>query len=458
MTGEDQIALEDLCVFVDTNIFLHFSFFRDIDWCAELKTRKVTLVLAPVILDELDDKKRDGTRRDKERAKTVLRALTELHLATEPATLRAGVTVEALDDEPDDGFFASLRLRPRNGDDRLLATTLAFKTQRPEARVVILSDDTGLGIRGPRRGVDVLALSESLRLADEPDEAERELEAMRRENVALKNATPKLRLRFEGGAHMELTTALATPWEPAKRRALLAQWRKKHPRVSGQADRISLPGGQTMALSDFQDSLGGRSAADAASRNVVIEAAFREYETYLDAWPAQVNAVRRCIEIRVVMENNGSAFAQDVHLILRTDAPGIWREDLPEIERPPAPSRERNPYDFLARPYVPSIDFPAPASREAPIDGPNIREDDPSEVEYTVRRVKHHVPCELPVVYFHFASDADVASCAIEYQLVAANIPKPQKGALNVRITLKECAEPPSPYDIFKKIRDGDDD
>ena len=28
-------------MFVDTNIFLHFQFFRDVDWCAELRARRI---------------------------------------------------------------------------------------------------------------------------------------------------------------------------------------------------------------------------------------------------------------------------------------------------------------------------------------------------------------------------------------------------------------------------------
>jgi hypothetical protein len=457
MTEETQSAEDHLFVFVDTNVFLHFTFFRDVDWCAELNAPTVTLVLAPVVLDELDDKKRDGTRRDRERAKTVLRALADLSLVAGPATLRLGVTVEALDEEPDDAFFAQHRLRPRNGDDRLLATALSFQARHPDARVVILSDDTGLGIRGPRRNVSVVAPDDHLRLPDEPDDAQRELEVMRRENAALKNAAPKLRVGFQDGAHLELTTALAAPWEPAQRHALLDQWRKKHPRVSGTADRIALPGGQTIDLSGFHYMLGGRSAADAATRKKEIEGAFKRYETYLESWPAKVNAVRRCIEIRVVLENDGSAFAHDVHLTLRTDAPGIWREGLPKIKRPPEPPRERGPYDFLAPPHIPNIDFPTLADRDAPIDGPNIREDDASDVEYTVRRVKHHVPCELPVVYFQFAGDADIASFTINYKLVAANIPKPQEGRLNVRITLEAPGEPPTPETVFAQADEDDD-
>ena len=223
--------------------------------------------------------------------------------------------------------------------------------------MLILTADTGLSIKAPTRHVDVAMPDDRLELPDEPDDTQRELEAARRENFALKNAAPKLRVRFSDGAHLDLTTALAAPWAPAQRRTAQDQWRKRHPHVSGMADRIALPGGQVFDLGGMHFALGRRSAANAAARNEEIDAAFRKFDAYLEDWPAQVNAFRRCVEIRLFLENDGTAFANDVHLTVRTHAPGVWREELPEIKRPPAPPRERDPFDF-ARPYIPNLDFP----------------------------------------------------------------------------------------------------
>jgi len=454
MTEQSETTDLHQFLFVDTNVFLHFQFFRDVDWCGECGAKAVTLVLAPVILDELDDKKREGSRRDKSRAQAVLRAIGGLDLAKGPAVLRPGVSVEALDDEPDDNCFAQHRLRPRNGDDRLIASALSFQAVNPEAQVSILSDDTGLGIRGPRRNVKVRAPAEHLRLPDEPDDTERALQEMRRENQVLKSAAPKLRLRFVDGAHLELETAIVGPWQPEQRRQAQAQWRERYPHVSGAAGRITLPGGQTLDFGGIHQAFAQRSAADAAERNEEIDEAFGRLDAYLESWPELINSFRRCIEVRLVLENDGNAFANDVHLTLTTSAPGAWRDELPEINRPPAPPRERDSFDF-ARPYIRDLDIPTLAHRDAPIDGPNI-DDDAAETEFTVRRVKHSVPCELPMVYFQFSTDADVASFTIDYKLVAANLPEPQEGTLNVRIALGPLQSPPPPDKAFEIF--GDDD
>ena len=98
--------------FTDTNVLLHYAFFRDVDWARELGVGEVTLVLPPVILEELDKRKWSGTRREKERAKAVLRALKDLGLSTTSMEVRPSVNVIALDEEPDDAFLARNRLQP----------------------------------------------------------------------------------------------------------------------------------------------------------------------------------------------------------------------------------------------------------------------------------------------------------------------------------------------------------
>ena len=96
------------------------------------------------------------------------------------------------------------------------------------------------------------------------------------------------------------------------------------------------------------------------------------------------------------------------------------------------------------------------AGTDDPIDGPNIAADDNTEVQYAVRRVKHHVPCTLPNVYFQFESD-DVASFAINYRLVAANIREPREATLNVKITLGDPVPAPNPEGVFASSRDDDE-
>jgi hypothetical protein len=67
-------------VFVDTNVLLHYQFFDVVDWSAQLGVAHVTLVSAPVVLSELDRHKWAGSRREKARAKSVLKTIDSFGL------------------------------------------------------------------------------------------------------------------------------------------------------------------------------------------------------------------------------------------------------------------------------------------------------------------------------------------------------------------------------------------
>jgi hypothetical protein len=454
MIGEIQSADDHLFVFVDTNVFLHFTFFNLVDWCKELNVRAVTLILPRVVIEELDRHKWGTARRERERAKSVLRAIGALNLAAGPATLRERATIDTLDEEREAPFFAAHNLRRDSGDDRLLAAALAFKDDHPESRTAILSDDTGLALRGPCRKIEVIGPAEHLRLPDEPDETQRALEAARRELTAMKNVAPKPRLSFVEGAVLEREVRLAGPFEPDARQRLLAAWRGRHRLAQATPDSFLMPGGGHLNLQLLRSQPGFVSPDDARQHNQAVEDCFSRYSAYLDGWPAMVNGRRRCIGIELVLGNEGTAPADDIDLVLWTQAKGIWREERPKIAPPPAMRRARGPYDLFAAPYLPDVDLSGLRHRDDPIDGPNIDESNPVEAQFTVMRLKHHVPCALPKVYFQFAGDGDLTSFGIQYRMVAANIREPYEGSLNVRLT-REAPALSSSDDLF---RDDDDD
>ena len=185
--------------FIDTNVLLHYRFFRDVNWATELHAEEATLVFAPVVVEELDKRKWAGARRDRERAKSVLKALKDLGLSAAPVAMRPGVEIVVLDEEPADALFARHRLQPGVSDDRLLASVLAFKeAQRGSAAILVLTADTGLSIKAPTRQIAVVAPDERLQRDDEPDETERKLEAAQRDLAALRAVAPSLRLTVAG--------------------------------------------------------------------------------------------------------------------------------------------------------------------------------------------------------------------------------------------------------------------
>ena len=438
-------------VFPDTNVFLHFQFFDEVDWPTQLGTDEVTLVLTQAVLSELDEHKWSGTRREKLRAQKVLKRLDALGLSATALEVRAGVHVMALDSEPGDELFAQHRLAPQVVDDRLIASILEFKERAGDAKVLLLTDDTGLRIKARGRRLEVVAPPESLRSDEEPDEVERELERARRELAEARSAVPDLRLTFEGGVdHLHLEWRPFAAFNAAEVAQLMANWRSRHPHVNPMPAAMKLPDGTTFSMSVFAGLPGYHTAESAGKANAQIDRVAAEYEAYVRAWPEALNACARVLEFGLVLENAGTAPADDVDVRMTTAAAGQWIEERPELPQMPALPPPRDPFgtDFgslLSRP--PAFDLAAIRRHDEPIDGPNIAkyDDAPAEVHWTVRRVKHHVPVALPSVYFQFHTTGAVASFAVDVRLVAANMRKPRTARLHVEIVQGEPRQTPPP-------------
>lgn len=437
-----------VCVFIDTNVLMQFRMFDQVDWAKELGVPELTLVFAPVVFSELDKYKWAGTRRQKERARTVLKKLDTLALSTTPVNVRAGVKAIALDQEPADALFAQHRLHPQSADDRLLASYLGFVEDHAGERVLILSADSGLATKARSRRIELVAPAEDLELPDEPDEVVRELEKTRRELAEVKSAAPDLRLTFgEGQTRSQFEVQFVDAIDYRTKEKLLKAWCKRYPHTQATADTFEF-GGQRMSLGSLAGFPGYMSEKDAVEYNAGVDRIFAKYEAFLDVWPAIVNSGRRILVFRPVLENSGTAPALDVDLQLSTDATGIWMDKLPDFPtKAPGLRKARSPFEIAARmpnyDYLGDIRTPGVFANE---DGPNISgEPGDQRVQYGIKRVMHHVPCELPELYFQFNSDDVVASFAVNVRLVAANIRKPKDDALHVEIVRLENVTPPPP-------------
>jgi hypothetical protein len=441
--------------FVDTNVLLHYQFFADVEWVKQLGAGAVTLVFAPVVLTELDEKKWTGSRREKGRAKAVLKKLDQLGLSAAPVAVRPGVAALALAAEPVDAVFAQHRLDPHINDDRLLASVLSFEGAAPGDRVFVLTGDSGLRVKGRARQIEVAVPDESLELPDEPDDVERDLQKAQRDLAELRNAAPELKLCFgDGQIHARFSARLVRDLEPATVRRLLAAWRKRHPHISALPDSFELPGQGTFRMPSFAGMPGFVSAEDAKAHNAELDAVYASYEEYLREWPAVVNGHARIVPFNLVLENTGTAPADDIDVQFWTDAAGAWLDEIPKLPFPPAPPKRRDPFDPLGSlaflhnaDYLRDINMVHPGANE---DGPNISgEGREQRVQYGIKRVKHHVPCTLPPVYFQFASDDAVGSFTVDVRIVAANIRKPAQRTLEIQLTLEEPVPAPEPADLL---------
>src|SRR5689334_6283679 len=92
--------MSEVFAFVDTSIFLQYRTFDEVDWLTTLGLKGVTLVLAPVVISELSEKKDEPSPRLRQRAAVVIRKLEALWSKGTPAEVRPGVALVRQDVEP----------------------------------------------------------------------------------------------------------------------------------------------------------------------------------------------------------------------------------------------------------------------------------------------------------------------------------------------------------------------
>jgi predicted ribonuclease YlaK len=164
--------MKKINLFLDTNTFLHYKSIDEIDWRKVVDCDEVTLVLALVVVSELDKKKYEATGRVREKAKTTVARLNAYSKKPAPIIIRDRVFLQFLNFEPEIDYAAN-QLDKSNQDDRLLASVIEFRRENPRLALKIVSGDLGLSIKARLREIEVLELGNESKLPDEPDPLEK---------------------------------------------------------------------------------------------------------------------------------------------------------------------------------------------------------------------------------------------------------------------------------------------
>src|SRR6266568_842436 len=145
------IEREGHIVVMDTSAFIEGVYFTDFDWRSLDgidAVIPVRLVVPIIVIDELDDLKRD--RRGRDRARSVLRRLRELYGSKllEPVELRGwpGVTIEVLLDNP------GHRRLPDNDEE--IIDRAAYIRQLTGRDVLLVAGDYGMLFRAASAGLN----------------------------------------------------------------------------------------------------------------------------------------------------------------------------------------------------------------------------------------------------------------------------------------------------------------
>jgi rRNA-processing protein FCF1 len=456
-----QITVHTFAV-LDTNIWLHFRAPRDTDWKEFLGSESVTLVVPPVVVGELDDQKdRATSSRLRERARSALKTIESWH--GENLEIRPGVRGVVLDllSEPD---ARELGLDPTRGDDRLLASARDLSARNGAARVVVVTNDTGMRIKARQLSIEVLAPADDSKLADELDPVEKENRDLRRRLDRLESRLPELGLKIEGGVdsgtriHAELRFEPPISLQDAIRAASsAAELEAPVRRGPNQSPILRRPSAGGFDLSQLRN----LPPLDPAAISLhEFERYEQERQTFLTKsaefaerkWKRDEYA-SRSVHLVLVLTNSGTAPAEDISVALEVPAgPLVSRAiEFPESDPPVRPIEPRtnaqksanraSAYELLeslsrSLPDVPI--FTRPQAGSTPIvSGPHVKEQGPGStrthrIEYEVSRLKQHDQLELGAIELLYNRREDARSMAITYRINCATLPGPIEGELSL--------------------------
>lgn len=441
-----------VAAFLDTNIFLHYQPFDQINWPKELDAEEVELIIAPIVIRELDDHK-DHHRLSsiRNRARASLKKIEALITGLEEIDMPEGVNVFDMD-EPSLSFN-EYGLRNHVSDDHLIACCIERAGSEADKRIVIVTDDTGPRLKAHKHSIAAISLDDRLRLPSASGEIEKKNQDLQRKVQQFESSLPNLNLGFSDGSQ-NLMIEIPEPYEidSNKINAKIKDLEKRYPKMYLESDQPSNSDSSNLAdqLAQVRRSMAKFSSLNKPSQeeydryNSELDHFFENYKDYLHRLADYKNRESRTIEIEVVLFNRGTAPAEDVDVFMHFPDGFLLfgEEELPETIEPPKPPRKpMSRAELMGRLTLPTSSLYSPhisshfSMSDPNISSPSIKKTNSYDVNYSVGKLKQHMeaPCDKLFVYFENVEDAK--SFGIDYRINAANIPHEIEGKLNVMIS-----------------------
>jgi len=141
-------------VFIDTNIFLHYKLFDQIDWLDVCSAKECELLISPIIIDELDKHKVGNTKIGK-RARNVLSRLEKLY-ENDNFEIQKNVLVKIINDKPRNDTFLKNGLNHEEQDHRIFACIIEYQEKNPSFDISLITGDVGPRIRARQFDIQII--------------------------------------------------------------------------------------------------------------------------------------------------------------------------------------------------------------------------------------------------------------------------------------------------------------
>jgi hypothetical protein len=415
-------------IFLDTNIFLHFKPFDQINWKSITGSDSYVILIAPTIVNELDKHKYSSNKRLSKRAKSMLTKIDGL-------MDKAQDFIQFIYSRPKDSTYDDFGLSRGDQDDSLLATILEYKVSNTDSDVVLITFDSGPRFKAKSLNIQSLKMPEDMLLPEEPDESEKQIKALQKENLELKNRIPKVALSFKNGETLLKQTV--KPIFIDKRSFIdkaLQNIQSKHtPAVKAPEVNNNNLYFNMGAISNAFNSI---TEEQINNYNLSLDRFYREYTMFLTEKYEHLDFLNHSIEIKLYLTNLGTAPAEDIDIYMHfPDGFELYdKRNLPKSPTEPEPPyKPKHAFDLgnfaMPSPIAPYREKRPNLDYEL---SPRIKKTNSYDVNYSFSGLKHNQLIELSKLVAHFDSIDAMRNFSIDYSIVIANHPKKIEGKLHV--------------------------
>jgi predicted nucleic acid-binding protein len=426
-------------IFLDTNIFIHFKQFDQIAW-DKIVNDDYKIIIAPIVLDELDKHKTNSNKKIAKRVKNILPKIEEEQNKTDKKVI-------ILFNIPKEEIFNEYQLSKNQQDHCLLASIIEFGKTNKIEDILLISHDTGPRLRAKNIGINAVDLEEKYLLQEEDSDEEKELKKLRKENSELKNNLPDVILTFDNKeAHKAFDIIPLNKSEDIYCFELLQPIKKEYsPFV---LEEITHKNYFDHALNDLiasqrriMEAIKPSATLEQKQKyNNKLESFYLEYENIFKEkykWDTILsNAVR--LDFDVI--NKGTAPAEDIDIFLSFPnmVKLLFFENFPKYEKPKSPYKPKYAHDIdMSGSVFSPLNSLPPKEYIRVMDKSCIENtvkygkvDNSSEVHYKcTESLKHNLKFSLAPIWA-----ISKESFQIDYKILIANYPKPVEGTLNIII------------------------
>ena len=351
-----------LCLFADTNLFLHYKSLDQVDWSTLGDFDHIEVVVCPPVQREIDALKGGRERRRSERARKAASTFLEIaqhgpeqqRTASPHVVLDLYVTSQPKQDLAD-------KLDYTQNDDRIIGHLAQFREDNPSADAHLLTRDSGPVLKARNLGIPYKIIPDDWLLPPEPDDKDREIQQLTRQLEELQSQEPEFHFSCgqQSGAqrrHVEITYEAFQPLTSIERDQLLELLQNRYPPTVVNRNWTS-----ARAISEYEE---------------------RNYPAWISACQKYMDHVHhivqldQCPELTVTIQNMGSRPATNALVEIRasdnfrlTTPTAVLRDFglMPVMERPKPPAQPQPKADLSAildglasrsKLVLPNLDFP----------------------------------------------------------------------------------------------------